>query len=79
MKKNTHLKNHLRRLPLLPPPSASSSRPRFFVGAGDARTVNGIVWFLLELADAAWALITTVMGDLYRLDGNKVGGGNRGM
>ena len=28
--------------------------------------VNGIVWFLLELADAAWALITTVMGDLYR-------------
>jgi len=27
------------------------------------------VWFLLELADAAWALITTVMGDLYRWDG----------
>ena len=27
------------------------------------------MWFLLELADAAWALITTVMGDLYRLDG----------
>ena len=41
--------------------------------------VNGIVWFLLELADAAWALITTVMGDLYRWDGNKVGGGKRGM